>query len=185
MGDRRRGWRRRGQWSVHHPSPHALGSSRATRQHCPGAGSWLSTSAQDSPSSLPSFPSTSPWPPLGLSSHPPARLHFSGFELILSTPLSAGCQLSIPCPPPPRLLLRGNAGCSCGRDRQQQGVPVLSVQPLSLVWLMLCEPQHQIQQHQELGCGEIQGRAPAEQPEPDQHQGESSNATVTNGLGRH
>lgn len=38
--------------------------------------------------------------PPGLSSHPTAQPHFSGFELILSTPLAAGCQLSILLPPP-------------------------------------------------------------------------------------
>lgn len=93
------GWRKRVQRPDPRPSPCAPGSGRGP----PGAAwarGWLSAGAQHPPpSSLAPFPSTSPRPPLGLSSHSPARPHFSGFELILSTPLSPCCQFSIPRPP--------------------------------------------------------------------------------------
>lgn len=61
---------------------------------------WPPASSSFLPLSLSQLLSMPPPTPLGLSSHPPARPHFSGFELILSTPLAAGCQLSIPQPPP-------------------------------------------------------------------------------------
>lgn len=60
--------------------------------------------------------------PLGLSSHPPARLHFSGFELILSTPLSAGCQLSIPWPPPASCCGEMLAAAAGGTDSSKESL---------------------------------------------------------------
>lgn len=130
---------------------------------------WPPASASFLPPSLSQLLAVPPPTPLGLSSHPPARPHFSGFELILSTPLAAGCQLSIPQPPPHPppssacLPLQETPAAAAGRTDGRTP----------------CSPRtRQHPQHRELGHGELRAKG----LEPEQQRGASTGTGTAAGT---